>query len=315
MSKTSLPPSDLPTITIQQAHVATTADGTPILRSIGAGKRVRYSVQPQPLDDEVSQASSCATTTTDVRSEWQARDGIDLVAPPPRACICPSCSKLVQDPVAGPCGHAYCRSCATPERCLVCSKALSPHAMRSSTMTSWLVDSLEALCPNAGCTRVCRIKALAAHAAECEHTVVPCPHAATGCPVRLPRAELQAHRKSCPFELLGSFVTSTLARLEAVEQQNRSLRAELRVLNQTMHWQEQSSATCRCADCGALYFETSEEEGTAEAEALKPESAGGDAYGVHTEAGDAANSGAPRGHCLGRCFTHHRPDEAWREQQ
>ena len=171
------------------AHQARLPDGTPILRSC-VGKRVRYAVQPleagAACDDDLSQASTIAMVVT----ERTSLDGVELVKPPPRACICSSCNQLVVDPVAGPCGHAYCRTCAPPPSCLYpgCGKKLEPQGMRSSQMTSWLLDSLEARCTSEDCAFVGTPKAVIAHAAECAHVVVSCPH-------QVPAAPPPAQRK------------------------------------------------------------------------------------------------------------------------
>ena len=111
-------------LTIRQGHASSLADGTPILRSLTGGKRVRYEVKPlhglQSCDDDLSQASTLTTAFAEAAGrEPLDPSSLDFVHPPPRACVCPTCSKIISDPIAGPCGHAYCRACALPAACRV----------------------------------------------------------------------------------------------------------------------------------------------------------------------------------------------------
>ena len=73
------------------------------------------------------------------------------------------------------------------------------------------------------------------HQWTCPQVQIPCVHAGRGCPTIMPRAELDCHLVSCPFEALGDFFLSNDARFVALEEkqnqlqgENELLRAELR---------------------------------------------------------------------------------------
>ncbi len=245
---------DTPTVTLLPLHTPQLEDGTPVLRG-GGGRRIRYTVQPL---DEPSQASLASTAEPATSLSGAPVCDEELVAPAPKNCVCPVCSRLFVDPVAAACKHAVCRACfdaaekGSEPCCPVCMKAAP--VLKPQPMLSWLVDSLEVRCPASaeGCTAVVPRGRLAAHLESCAHVRVTCPHAELGCGARVARADLGAHLRGCPFESCAAFMVSTLRRLEALEADNRSLRAELRAQSASLSWAEASVAH-PCADCGALF--------------------------------------------------------------
>ena len=244
---------DAPTVTLLPLHTPQLEDGTPVLRG-GGGRRIRYTIQPL---DEPSQASLASTAEPATSLTGAPVGNEELVVPAPKNCVCPVCSRLFFDPVAAACKHAVCRACFDAAEkdgvpcCPVCMKAAS--ALKPQPMLSWLVDSLEVRCPASaeGCTAVVPRGRLAAHLESCAHVRVPCPHAELGCSMRVARADLGAHLRGCPFESCAAFMVSTLRRLEALEADNRSLRAELRAHSASLSWAEASVAH-PCADWRAL---------------------------------------------------------------
>lgn len=229
--------------------------------------------------------------------------------------------------MAGPCGHAYCR-CCLPTSCMVCGKQLDPKAARPSPMTAWLIENLEARCLSAdsGCTFVGRLKEVREHMSTCRFARISCPHEHMGCRARLPRGEMEQHRLVCAFEAFGSFMTSTLRRLDAVELQNKQLRGEVSMLRQSLHWQEQRSPVNRCADCGVLFFDLESEEASHTEPSDAPPNTNHDME--NREGISSSDPGRKQRHtgedvvspCRNRpkghmCSLHHRPDLEWTQQQ
>jgi hypothetical protein len=68
------------------------------------------------------------------------------------------------------------------------------------------------------------------HYLQCEAIPTPCPHAIYGCPARLPRPEVAAHLPDCPFEKLKGVFAHFEDRFASLEDENRSLRAQVHSL-------------------------------------------------------------------------------------
>ena len=85
----------------------------------------------------------------------------------------------------------------------------------------------------------------------------------------------------------------------------------MRTLGTSLQWHERSSATDRCVDCGAVYFERDQDDDN--------EPPSGDRAGEGPQDGDGedttATSHAPISASNARCGCRHRPDHAWQERQ
>lgn len=122
--------------------------------------------------------------------------------------ICPFCNKVLQEPVAGKCGHTFCKECLDKylarrrEECPVCQADLS----KVTGAQEELVGKLEKLslhCTNheSGCDAILDYYKLTEHLdTECILRSVSCRH--KNCPNKVPQKDLEAHMEKCDYRLV-----------------------------------------------------------------------------------------------------------------
>jgi len=113
---------------------------------------------------------------------------------------------------------------STASECQASTASESSSSASSSAgptlMMSWLQGGARVKCVS-GCGHSCDRASIDTHTAMCPSVTVGCPHAAMGCLWIKPRSALSSHLGSCPFHACQSFMTSTLRRLQALEEDNR----------------------------------------------------------------------------------------------
>ena len=132
--------------------------------------------------------------------------------------ICPYCAKVLEKPVAGACGHNFCRVCITKALskrrtdCPVCDKDLDKVEAIKEASTE-LVEQLEKLsihCDHqqSGCTSVMPYGTLADHTAtECAFRMMACTN--KGCKVQVQMNELDSHLETCEYRIVECKVCKT----------------------------------------------------------------------------------------------------------
>lgn len=124
-------------------------------------------------------------------------------------CFCPLCSKVLEDPVAVRCGHAFCASCAkTAQRrgidCPKCSAEINKDEVKEAS--SELVEKLGKLsihCEHhpSGCETVVPFEKLPEHLTkDCAFRPVQCEY--KGCKVECPLKDLESHMEKCDYRLV-----------------------------------------------------------------------------------------------------------------
>jgi hypothetical protein len=124
--------------------------------------------------------------------------------------LCAYCKGVVEEPVAGSCGHLFCKNCLEKalskrqEECPRCEVDLSQ--LEAKEPTEELVEKLGGLslqCKHysEGCESVVGYHALPAHMLqECKFRLVPCEH--KGCNEAIPHSELETHMEQCTYRLV-----------------------------------------------------------------------------------------------------------------
>ena len=126
--------------------------------------------------------------------------------------ICPYCAKVLEKPVAGPCGHTFCGACLkkalTKRRtdCPVCDRELGQQAEAVKEASEELVQQLEQLtihCDNRkiGCETVLPLGKLTDHTdTECAYRLTACTN--KGCKETVPLNDLDSHLETCDYRLV-----------------------------------------------------------------------------------------------------------------
>ena len=240
-------------ISIEPAHTASLADGTPVLvgAARGNGVKRRYHVMPVQQEGVLVEPDAEADT---LRA--------------PRSLTCSICSGVLVEPVAGICGHPCCRSCA--DGATACGKCGKPIVrVVEKKLMEWLGTGQLHSCPADGCKMTGSKSAVALHAATCGLVKVSCPREDIGCTALVPRNQLDAHAAACPFVLMSSFIAESRARIEALERDNRALRNEVRVLTRAAREHDFRWHDVRCcADCGSMLLREEAPEVAEAAESL-----------------------------------------------
>ena len=263
----------LRSVDILPDHTERTQDGTPVLRSI-PGKRARYclnavaskptAAQSAPWNtvDEPSVASlssntSTATLLADTLNSKHL-DGFTLLREPQSKFTCVACASLLSEPLRLPCAHSICSECSPKHSdvgiCPNCSHQYAVQSLMPDSMLAWLINHLPMKCTD--CDFVCgrqQVAEMASHRLQCSNVLVACPHAVLGCKERVARHSLDEHLSSCKFQPFASFMTSTLRRLEALEEENRRQRADLRSAAVRLRWLEANMPQL-CTDCQNLFY-------------------------------------------------------------
>ena len=124
--------------------------------------------------------------------------------------ICPYCAKVLENPVAGPCGHNFCSGCvkkALSKRrtdCPVCDRDMEKSGAKEASEE--LVQQLEKLSihcghQKSGCKSVVPYGKLAEHTTkECDFRLTPCTH--KGCKAQVPLNDLDSHLEICDYRLV-----------------------------------------------------------------------------------------------------------------
>lgn len=124
--------------------------------------------------------------------------------------ICPYCAKVLENPVAGPCGHNFCAACvkkALSKRCTdcpVCDRDMETSGAKEASEE--LVQQLEKLSihcvhKKSGCKSVVPYGKLVEHTTrDCEFRLTSCTH--KGCTVQVPMNELDSHLETCGYRLV-----------------------------------------------------------------------------------------------------------------
>lgn len=131
--------------------------------------------------------------------------------------LCAFCNGVVEEPVAGKCGHVFCRACLEKalskqqEECPECEVDIS--SVEAKEPSEELVEKLGGLslqCKHHkdGCEAVVGYHTLPAHMIrECKFRPVPCEH--KGCSEVVPHAELEEHMEQCNHRLVECKVCKT----------------------------------------------------------------------------------------------------------
>ncbi len=124
--------------------------------------------------------------------------------------LCPFCGQVLEDPVAGQCGHAFCRGCLQKSiskprsECPTCELVLSD--AKTSEASSDLVEKLGKLslqCKHykSGCEIVVGYNKMTHHLEkECSHRLVSCKH--KGCMELVSHSDQESHMEKCDHRLV-----------------------------------------------------------------------------------------------------------------
>uniref|UniRef100_UPI00398E6D91 E3 ubiquitin-protein ligase PDZRN3-B isoform X2 n=1 Tax=Pristiophorus japonicus TaxID=55135 RepID=UPI00398E6D91 len=122
---------------------------------------------------------------------------------------CNLCNKVLEDPLATPCGHVYCAGCLLPwvvqrGKCPRECRRVSAKELQPVVPLRELILRLEIRCDHRGrgCGRAVPLRRLAEHAETCDFSPARCGH--QGCGAALSRREVEAHmRESCEQRPVG----------------------------------------------------------------------------------------------------------------
>lgn len=129
--------------------------------------------------------------------------------------VCPLCSKVLESPVRGRCGHTFCAPCLqTAARrgrdCATCGGALGTGSVEGSdSVEEGLAQRLAGLSIRCtlGCEAVMEYGRLPRHTREdCPRRPVACPH--RGCEARCASSELDQHVETCDYRLVECKVST-----------------------------------------------------------------------------------------------------------
>lgn len=145
--------------------------------------------------------------------------GVDLGqfdGPVDESLICPLCSKVLESPVRGRCGHTFCAPCLQSAArrgrdCTKCGGALGTGSVESSDSVeealALRLAKLSIRC-TLGCDEVMEYGQLPRHTQEdCPHRTVGCEH--RGCGVQCSLSELAEHMETCDYRLVECKVSAT----------------------------------------------------------------------------------------------------------
>ena len=131
--------------------------------------------------------------------------------------ICPYCAKVLENPVAGSCGHNFCAAClkkALSKRrtdCPVCYRDMEMSgAQNASEELIGLLEKLSIHCEHhkSGCESVVPYGKLAEHTTkECEFRLTECTN--RGCDAQVPLNKLPSHLETCDYRLVECKVCRT----------------------------------------------------------------------------------------------------------
>ena len=211
-------------VTILPSHMSFTSDGTPVLRaSRGRDARFAISMQAPAAPAERSSAGF---------SDGEKTTSTEALMP-----------------------HAELSGGSSGYELVGSSAPFS--ALKSSSMHHWLAQGLQVRCSAPGCDFTTSQKEMISsrHSEICPRVMVACPHREMGCRAIVPRADLDAHLRTCPLDACASFMRSTIQRLSDLEAENRALRGEVRAVSSSVRWLEVSQPQ-QCAHCAHLFFDT-----------------------------------------------------------
>ncbi|ESS29739.1 zinc finger, C3HC4 type (RING finger) domain-containing protein [Toxoplasma gondii RUB] len=132
--------------------------------------------------------------------------------------ICPVCQDLLDNPLATPCDHHFCRSCCENlmksgiQTCPLCNKQTYGSSGKKDddgrAVDTWLfsdpnksfiriLEGTPMVCSNDGCEEVIPLGEFPQHlASHCTQRIVPCVY--DGCQTYIKAVELEVHMKTCP---------------------------------------------------------------------------------------------------------------------
>ncbi|XP_074646810.1 uncharacterized protein LOC141902812 [Tubulanus polymorphus] len=119
--------------------------------------------------------------------------------------LCCICRDVLEDPLQGPCEHAFCAGCIHG---WLVHENICPEDRRPLWITELRplfrymkndLDKLQIRCRNfrAGCEIVCNLEYVEAHERDCGFVTIQCP--SIGCTVSLERRALDEHLTNCEF--------------------------------------------------------------------------------------------------------------------
>ncbi|KAL5473992.1 hypothetical protein EMCRGX_G028562 [Ephydatia muelleri] len=122
--------------------------------------------------------------------------------------LCAFCSKVLDEPVKGKCGHHFCSQCLQRAVAIhsTCPRCKGDLTAETSPAPEDLVEQLEKLnirCTHSsmGCGSVVPMKCLREHvSSECQYREVVCVN--RGCDFRCPQRDMEEHMEECVYRMV-----------------------------------------------------------------------------------------------------------------
>jgi hypothetical protein len=186
--------------------------------------------------------------------------------------LCSVCHDVFAHPVRTPCGHVFCRDCASAwldagnTTCISCRAAvLSDDALQPDRVLDALIGNLATRCPNAACPWRGKHGRREAHLAECAEERTACPHAEFGCPWKGKRCDLKgAHLTNfnCRFHACADVLRAQRDRQRVYLKRARGLESRVQQLesiiqSRSPRWLDELQLHDRvdARDCHGRWFE------------------------------------------------------------